>query len=631
MLTAVTITGPDADLLGAVGALRDGIASPRLPLVAEGVVGARRVQADLLRHLDDYLIPRLRCSDGPVYIAVGGSTGVGKSTLVNSLIRQEVTKAGVLRPTTRSAVLCVNPVDIASVTGPERLLPAFLRAPGRTSRPDAFTIAPHAAIPAGVTLIDSPDVNSVVTENREAGERLLAATDAWLLVTTAERYADAVPWRLLKAARERRVTVAIVLNRIPPEALREVREAAQALLKVNGLGDVPVFTLPESVLTGGLLPEYLLDPLLTWLRSTAHDPAVRRATIGATVNGLFDELPKRLGTLAEALERQAETADRLRQQADVAYSRERAGLHDSIAQGEVLRGTPLLEWQAMIEPSRAPGLFAEGGRTAETARGLLLGALADQIAAAAARAADQVADDWRDALDGSDEALAAIAAGTRAGAVPPELEEWADGVTELLGRTPRPARAGLHVGEAKTERAGSSLVLAGGSGGGAHAGAAQIGGPHPVGSFTPAHGAPQSASAAPAAETLRPSGARWTTGRHAGSQFFAAGPQGPATVLTALVLTGRRGGTQPRRRRTTKAAQKIHPATEATRLLADTIFGADEADRLAGLAATSLDTVLGALFDRLAFRHHRALADLGVPVGAGKALLEAGQAVQRAR
>jgi hypothetical protein len=629
MLTAVTITGPDADLLGAVGALRDGIASPRLPLAAEGVVGARRIQADLLRHLDDYLIPRLRRCDGPVYIAVGGSTGVGKSTLVNSLIRQEVTKPGVLRPTTRSAVLCVNPVDLASVTGPERLLPAFLRAPGRTSRPDAFTIAPHAAIPAGVALMDSPDVNSVVTENREAGERLLNASDAWLLVTTAERYADAVPWRLLKAARERRVTVAIVLNRIPPETLREVREAAQALLKVNGLGDVPVFTLPESVLTGGLLPEYLLDPLLTWLRSTAHDPAVRQATINATVNGLFDELPKRLGVLADALEGQAETADRLRQKADLAYSQERAGLHDAIAQGEVLRGSPLLEWQAMIEPSRAASLFAEGGRSAETARGLLLGALADQIAAAAARAADQVADSWRDALDGEDEALAAIAAGTRAGAVPPELEEWADGVTELLDRTPRPARAGLHVADSKAERTGSSLVLAGGSGGGAHAGAAQIGGPHPVGSFTPAHGAPH-AAAVPAVEVPKPSGVRWT-GRHAGSQFFAAGPQGPATVLTALVLTGRRGGTQPRRRRSDKTAQKTHPAAEATRMLADTIFGADEADRLAGLAATALDTVLGALFDRLAFRHHRALADLGVPVGAGKALLEAGQAVQRAR
>ncbi|MGH3417365.1 MAG: GTPase domain-containing protein, partial [Actinocrinis sp.] len=467
MLTAVTITGPDADLLGAVGALRDSVAAPRLPLAADGAVGTRRIQADLIRRLDDYLIPRLRRPEGPVHIVVGGSTGVGKSTLVNSLLRQDVTKAGVLRPTTRSAVLCVNPIDVAAVTGPERLLPAFLRAPGATERPDAFTLAPHPAVPAGVALIDAPDVNSVVVANRDAGERLLGAADAWLLVTTAERYADAVPWRLLQAARERRVTVAIVLNRVPPESLREVREAGQALLAVNGLGDLPLFTVPESVLTGGLLPEYLLDPLMTWLRSTAHDPTMRQATIAATVNGMFDDLPRRLGAVAEGLAAQAEAADELRTQADLAYSSERAALHDAIAQGELLRGSPLLEWQTVIASDRATALFTPGDPAAATARRLLLGAAADQVAAAASRAAEQVATAWRGALAEEHEAEALVSAGTRAGAVPPELEEWADALADLVAREPRHMRSD--------------------------------------------------------------------------AQFFAAGREGPAAVLAAVVFTGRRG------------------------------------------------------------------------------------------
>jgi GTPase SAR1 family protein len=558
MLTAVTITGPDADLLGAVGALRDAVAAPRLPLAADGVIGVRRTQADLVRKLDDYLIPRLRRPEGPVHVVVGGSTGVGKSTLVNSLLRQEVSKAGVLRPTTRSAVLCVNPMDVAAVTGPERLLPAFLRAPGPTVRPDAFTLAPHPTVPAGIALIDTPDVNSVVAANRDAGERLLGAADAWLLVTTAERYADAVPWRLLQAARERRVTVAIVLNRVPPESMREVREAGQALLAVNGLGDLPMFTVPESVLTGGLLPEYLLDPLMTWLRSTAHDPAMRQATIAATVNGLFDDLPRRLGALADGLSAQTEAADRLRIQADLAYSAERAALHDAIAQGELLRGAPLLEWQATISPDRAATLFTPGDPASTTARRLLLGAAADQVAAAASRAADQVAEAWRVALADEETQSAIVVPGTRAGAVPPELEEWAEALSDLIGREPRSKRA-------------------------------------------------------------------TDSGR-----FFAAGLGGPAAVLAGAVFTGRRGGL-PRRRRAIRPSEPVSPASAATRKLADAIFGADDADQLAQLAATSLDTALGALFDRLAFRHHRALADLGVDPGAGKALLEAGNAVQRAR
>lgn len=561
MLTAVTITGPDADLLGAVGALRDSVAAPRLPLSADGAAATRRIQADLLKRLDDYLIPRLRRPDGPVHIVVGGSTGVGKSTLVNSLVRQEVSKSGVLRPTTRSAVLCVNPTEVAAVTGPERLLPAFLRAPGSTDRADTLTLATHPAIPAGIALVDAPDVNSVVAENRDAGERLLGAADAWLLVTTAERYADAVPWRLLQAARERRVTIAIVLNRVPPENLQEVREAGQALLAVNGLGDLPLFTVPESVLTGGLLPEYLLDPLMTWLRSTAHDPAVRQATIAATINGMFDDLPRRLGAIAQGLAAQTEAADRLRTQADLAYASERASLHDAIAQGELLRGTPLLEWQAMIASDRASALFTAGDAAAETARRLLLGAAADQVAAAASRAAEQVAVAWREALAEQDGAEAVVSAGTRAGAIPPELDEWADALVDLVAREPHRKRSD--------------------------------------------------------------------------AQFFAAGRGGPAALLAAAVFTGRRGAAPAKRRRALRSAPAdgpvAHPVAAATRRLADAVFGADETDRLAELASASLDTALGALFDRLAFRHHRALSDLGVEPGAGKALLEAGQAVQRAR
>lgn len=558
MLTPVTITGPDADLLSAVGALRDSVAAARFPLVADGAPGARRAREELVRRLDDYLIPRLRRADGPLHVVVGGSTGVGKSTLVNSLVRGVVTPAGVLRPTTRSAVLCVHPADMASVTGPERLLPAFVRASGPNNRPDAFTLAPHPAVPQGLALIDSPDVNSVVSTNRDTGARLLGAADAWILTTTAERYADAVPWRLLQAARDRRITVAIVLNRVPPESLREVREASQALLAVNGLGDLPVFTVPEAVLTRGLLPEYLLDPLLSWLRSATHDPAARQAAIAATVTGAFDELPKRLGALAEALAAQADAADRLRTQADLAYSAQRAALHDAVARGELLRGGPLLDWQSVIDQEHAAALFASGeGEAATGARRLLLAAAADQIAAAAARAADEVSAAWRERLAEQDERVTAVSAGSRAGAIPPELDEWADSVVELVAREPRPKRS---------------------------------------------------------------------------EQFFEAGPAGPAALLTAVVFTGRRGGPAgSRRRRPGRAAAPVHPVTLATRRLADAVLGAEETDRLAGLAATSLDTALGALFDRLAFRHHRALADLGVDAGAGKAVLEAGSAVQRAR
>ena len=73
-----------------------------------------------------------------------------------------------------------------------------------------------------MALLDSPDIDSVVEANRALSRQLLAAADAWLFVTTAARYADAVPWELLQAARDRGTALSLVLDRVPPEAVEEV-------------------------------------------------------------------------------------------------------------------------------------------------------------------------------------------------------------------------------------------------------------------------------------------------------------------------------------------------------------------------------------------------------------------------
>ena len=70
---------------------------------------AARVRDELVAQIDDYLLPRLRSMDAPLLMVVGGSTGAGKSTLVNSLVGADVSPAGVLRPTTRAPVLVCHP------------------------------------------------------------------------------------------------------------------------------------------------------------------------------------------------------------------------------------------------------------------------------------------------------------------------------------------------------------------------------------------------------------------------------------------------------------------------------------------------------------------------------------------
>jgi hypothetical protein len=133
-------------------------------------VGPLRAERDeMVDQLADYVLPRLLQQDAPLLAVVGGSTGAGKSTLVNSLVRERVTVSGVLRPTTRSPVLVHHPDDsewFESAT----LLPEL----ARTTRPDddigALHLVTSAAVPAGLAILDAPDVDSV-----EAGNRALAS------------------------------------------------------------------------------------------------------------------------------------------------------------------------------------------------------------------------------------------------------------------------------------------------------------------------------------------------------------------------------------------------------------------------------------------------------------------------
>ena len=340
----------DTGLLAAVHALRDAVGQATLPLDLPGAGSAREGQGSLLKQLDDYVIPRLEALDAPLLAVVGGSTGAGKSTLVNSLVGQNVTRSGVLRPTTRSPVLVHHPADERWFTG-ARILPGLARSTGTAPQdhPGDLHLVASPALTPGLALLDAPDIDSVVRANRDLATQLLSAADLWLFVTTAARYADAVPWELLREAAARGTSVAIVLDRVPPEAMEEIRSHLASMLREQGLAGAPLFTVSETVLdTAGRLADVDVERLRSWLAALARDAQARGVVIRRTLTGALDSLAERVAVLVAASEAQDQAAAALSAEAVSAYATAAEAVEVGMTDGTLLRGEVLARWQEFV-------------------------------------------------------------------------------------------------------------------------------------------------------------------------------------------------------------------------------------------------------------------------------------------
>jgi energy-coupling factor transporter ATP-binding protein EcfA2 len=348
-VTTTAATGTH-ELLPAVTSLRDEVGTTSLPFDLPGVHDAERGRTELLRQLDDYILPRLASLDAPLLAVVGGSTGSGKSTLVNSLVGTVVSAPGILRPTTRSPVLVHHPDDERWFT-PTRILPDLARASGGTAVEGHATmqLVTSATLPPGLALLDAPDIDSVVLGNRELARQLLGAADLWLFVTTAARYADAVPWELLRQASERGTAVAVVLNRVPKPSVPVIREHLSSMLKEQGLGTAPIFTVAESTLEDdGLLPQDEVARLHSWLSALAKDARARALVVRQTLTGALDSLEPRIQSLVDASAAQVSARKALEKAAVAAYAEATDGVGTGMSDGSLLRGEVLARWQEFV-------------------------------------------------------------------------------------------------------------------------------------------------------------------------------------------------------------------------------------------------------------------------------------------
>ncbi|MBN9521291.1 50S ribosome-binding GTPase [bacterium] len=131
-------------------------------------------------------------------IMLMGGTGVGKSSLLNALAGSPIAQSSFTRPTTRDPVVYYH----QSVRS-DRLDPALRLC--RLAQHDRPGLEQKV-------IVDTPDLDSNDTANRDKLIALLPVADIVLYVGSQEKYHDKLGWELFKEQRKRRA-FAFVLNK----------------------------------------------------------------------------------------------------------------------------------------------------------------------------------------------------------------------------------------------------------------------------------------------------------------------------------------------------------------------------------------------------------------------------------
>lgn len=439
-------------LIAQLQRMRSGLEQvPHGPTI-DGSAQTRRLIKQLGEQIDDYLLPRLNNLDAPLLAAIGGSTGAGKSTITNSLIGEDVTAAGLLRPTTRVPVLVCHPSWQGWFTE-GGVLPDLPRITGTDAGSGAgLRIVTSDALAEGIAILDTPDIDSVEVDNHELAGQLLGAADLWLFVTTAARYADAVPWEYLAMAGERAIAIAVAINRIPPGGRAEVTDHFAAMLEDHDLGGVAVFPVEETQLEEGRIPDSHIGEIRTWLLERAAHSADRRRLVQTTIEGALASIPKRLDRIASGVEREAAALSDLNAIVDHNYRQAQTAFAERVEAGTLLRTEVLARWQeyvggGQIMKSLQGGIsrirdalrsvFVGGPSAAAEVQGELTSSLAATILEAADQAADATVERWEKSpagrqLVGDDARTLARPDASLADSAENEIRAWQDHVLGLV-------------------------------------------------------------------------------------------------------------------------------------------------------------------------------------------------------
>jgi hypothetical protein len=309
-----------------------------------------RIAADISGHA-----ARLRHLEAPLLVVVGGVTGAGKSTFVNTMLGRDALATGPVRPTTSVPALVCHPDDARWFTD-DRVLPGLVRVEASQGEHlpaggDRLRLIRTSAVPPGLAIIDSPDIDSVAAQNRQLADALLDSADLWLWFTSAGKYADEDSMRYLRRARDRRTALAVVLTQVHSQDAEPVLEDFRRKLTTEGLANAHLFTIPVATVSAGRLPSDAVAPVRDWMRALAGE-STRRVHRMTTLQGALDVLKREVSIVTDALSEDLRVSAQLLSDVDRAYGEASSDFGHALEEGLALRGEVIARWDRFVGAGR---------------------------------------------------------------------------------------------------------------------------------------------------------------------------------------------------------------------------------------------------------------------------------------